>query len=162
MRIYFASDHAGFELKHSLIAHARGLGHATEDCGAHTVREGDDYVEYVRAAAEKLVADIRAGVESRAVVIGASGQGEAMAANRFKGVRCALYYGEGREQRDADDHILGILASARAHNDANALSMGARFITEDEAKRALVLWLETPFSGEERHRRRNAALDGLG
>ena len=93
-------------------------------------------------------------------VFGGSGQGEAMVANRFKGVRCALYYGApSREQTDMVGKQLDMLASTREHNDANALSLGARFLTNDEAKDALKKWLARPFSGEERHKRRIEKID---
>src|SRR3989344_2700906 len=103
MKVYFASDHAGFEIKNALVEHVRTLGHDVEDCGAHSYDKDDDYPDFVGVAARKLAADVAGGLDSRAVVAGASGQGEAMAANRFKGVRCALYYGNpSRKQIDAD------------------------------------------------------------
>ena len=99
-------------------------------------------------------------MDSRAIVIGASGQGEAIVANRFKGVRCALYYGPAsRTQIDMGGKELDIILSAREHNNANALSLGARFITVDEAKQIVEKWLETGFSGEERHARRIQKID---
>ena len=161
MKVYFAADHAGFELKNALLAFARDELHCeVEDCGAFALDTSDDYPAIIAAAARKLSADASRGLESRAVVIGASGQGEAMVANRFKGVRCALYYGKaGKEQLDLSGHTLDMLESSRHHNDANALSLGARFLSEGEAKEALKKWLNTVFSGEERHTRRVRDID---
>ena len=163
MKIYFAADHAGFELKNVLLAYVRDeLGHEAEDCGAFTLDEADDYPVFISSAARKLSADVAKGGESRAVVIGASGQGEAIVANRFKGVRCVLYYGEATcQQTDMSGRKLDMLGSARMHNNANALSLGARFLSIDEAKTALAQWLSTPFSGEERHARRIKMIDEL-
>ncbi len=162
MKVYFASDHAGFELKSALLAYARQLGMEVEDCGAYTLDNNDDYPAIIAGAARKVSADAAAGVESRAIVIGASGQGEAMVANRFKGVRCALYYGKAaQEQKDMSGHTLDMLVSSRQHNNANALSLGARFLSVEEAKSALSVWLKAPFSGEERHARRIAQIDTL-
>ena len=161
MKMYFAADHAGFELKNQLLAYVRDeLHHDVEDCGAFRNDPADDYPEYIAAAARKLSADVAAGVESCAIVIGASGQGEAMTANRFTGVRAALYYGPaGRDQTDMSGNQLDMLASTRAHNHANCLSLGARFMTPDEAKNAVRSWLAVPFSGEERHARRVRKID---
>jgi ribose 5-phosphate isomerase B len=151
MKIYIAADHAGYELKEALVPFITSLGHEVEDCGAASLNEGDDYPDMVRPCAEKVVET----PGSFGVVIGASGQGEAMAANRVPGARAAVYYGEAaRPQTDVDGDTLGIIESARAHNDANILSLGARFLTEEEAKDAVSLFLSTPFSGEERHIRR--------
>lgn len=162
MNVYFAADHAGFDLKQELLDFVRELGHAVVDCGAHSHEPGDDYPEIIAAAARALLKDVTSGTEARAIVIGASGQGEAMAANRFKGVRCALYYGDAaRTQKDAAGNELDMLASTRLHNDANALSLAARFITVDEAKDAVRNWLTIVFSEEERHVRRIAQLDTL-
>lgn len=159
MKIYCASDHAGFELKNALIAFVQELGHEAEDMGAFALDMNDDYPQFIASAARNLSNDVSAGKESRAIVIGASGQGEAMIANRFKGVRCALYYGEAGEQTDASGKKLDMLTSVREHNNANALSLGARFLSEDEAKHAVERWLSTPFSGEERHARRIKQID---
>jgi ribose 5-phosphate isomerase B len=83
-----------------------------------------------------------------------------MVANRFKGVRCALYYGPaGREQKDMSGKSLDLLASSREHNNANCLSLGARFLSEDEAKEAVQKWLSAPFPGEARHARRIEQID---
>jgi len=95
-------------------------------------------------------------------VFGASGQGEAIAANRVPGVRAVVYYAPAGEQMDTAGKSLGMAASTREHNDANVLSLGARFLTEEEAKDAVKEWLQTSFSGEERHKRRIAQLDTIG
>lgn len=144
MIIYFASDHAGFALKNILLAYVRDeLGYAVEDCGAFSYDEGDDFPDYVSLASQKVSKDPQ---NSKAIILGGSGQGEAMVANRYKGVRATVYYGGAPE----------IVTLSREHNNANILSLGARFIQEDEALRVVALWLNTPFSGEERHIRRIA------
>jgi ribose 5-phosphate isomerase B len=160
MKVYLASDHAGFETKNALIEYVRTLGHDTYDCGAHTYDTADDYPAIIAEAARRLSHDAAQGIESRAIVAGGSGQGEAMVANRFPGVRCALYYGDpGGQQTDMSGKTLDILASVREHNDANALSLGLRFLSLDEAEQAVERFLAAPFPGEERHARRIAQID---
>ena len=170
MKVYFASDHAGFETKNALVEYVRRLGYEVEDCGAHTFDKDDDYPGIIASAAQKLSQDALRGMDSRAIVAGASGQGEAMVANRFAGVRCALYYGpafalasDGQwtpvEQTDMSGKTLDVLSSTREHNDANALSLGLRFLTPEQAKDAVKRWLGQAFSGEERHLRRIRAVD---
>ncbi len=161
MKVYFAADHAGFEMKNQLLEFVRDELHCdVEDCGAFALDNADDYPAVIGNAARKLSADAQAGKDSRAVIGGASGQGEAMVANRFKGVRCALYYGApSKEQTDMSGKRLDMLASTRQHNDANALSLGFRFLTLDEAKKTVQEWIETPFPAEERHSRRIALID---
>ena len=95
-------------------------------------------------------------------MFGASGQGEAIAVNRFKGVRAALYYGAAGQQTDSSGETLDMIVSSRRHNNTNVLSLAARFMNIDVAQSAVKLWLETPFSGEERHVRRIQQLDSLG
>src|SRR5690606_38235932 len=145
MKLFFASDHAGFDLKNSLMEFAVALGHEIEDCGAFAFDEGDDYPDFVQAAMANLAA---ATEESRAIILGGSGQGEAICANRFPGVRAAVFYGGSSE----------IIMLSREHNVANVLSLGARFLSQAEAEEALRLWLEAPFSGEARHERRLAKI----
>lgn len=161
MKVYFASDHAGFETKNSLVAFVRDqLGYEVEDCGAFVDDPEDDYPAIIATAAGKLSDDVALGKDSRAIVAGGSGQGEAIVANRFKGVRCALYYGDpGKDQVDASGKHLDILASTREHNNANALSLGLRFLALDQAKEAVARWLAAPFPGEPRHARRIAQID---
>lgn len=163
MKIYIATDHAGFGLKQQLVAFLReDLQADVHDCGAYALSEEDDYPDFIAEATRKLSIDTQSGIESRAIVLGGSGQGEAMVANRYAGVRCALYYGDRGTQQDVSGNIIDIIASARIHNDANALSLGARFISLEEAKSAVKRFLETPFSGDERHLRRIAKIEKIG
>lgn len=141
MKIFFASDHAGFEMKNSLIEFVKELGYETEDCGAYELNPNDDYPEFIKKAAQKVSEDSE---NNKAVILGGSGQGEDMVADKFPNVRSAEYYGGNLE----------IIKLSREHNDANILSLGARFLSLDEAKEAVRLWLQTPFSGEARHERR--------
>ena len=149
--IYLASDHAGFELKEKLKIFLAGLGYETKDLGAFSYDEKDDYPDFVLPAARAVAEDPE---NNRAIVLGGSGQGEAMAANRLKGVRAAVYYGSPEVEKGER-----IIKLSREHNNANILSLGARFLSEGEAERVVKLWLETPFSEEESHKRRIAKLD---
>jgi ribose 5-phosphate isomerase B len=142
MKIHLATDHAGFEHKESLKAYLLSKGYEVIDHGAKELNEGDDYPGFISSAAKAVIAD----AESKAIVFGGSGEGEAMVANRFKGVRAAVYYGGNKD----------ILIFSRAHNDANVLSLGARFLVEEEVNEAADIWLQTEFSGDERHVRRLA------
>jgi len=141
MKIYLASDHAGFELKEILRVYVEELGYETEDCGALAYDAGDDYPEYIRQAAQKVSNNSQ---ESKAIILGGSGQGEAMVANRYPNVRATVYYGGSEE----------IITLSREHNDANVLSLGARFLSTEDAKHVVKTWLSTAFSNEERHVRR--------
>lgn len=147
MKIFFASDHAGFEHKTALMEFAAAeLGHEVIDCGAFEYDEADDYPDFITVAVANLKPELP---DARAVIFGRTGQGEAMLANRFAGIRAAVYYGGPEE----------IISLSREHNDANVLSLGAGFVDAESAKAALRLWLETPFSNEERHARRITKLD---
>lgn len=162
MKVYFAADHAGFELKNALLKYVRDeLKLDIEDCGAVINNPEDDYPDIIVRAAKLLAADIVQGFDSRAIIAGGSGQGEAMVANRFKDVRCALYYGEAGAQTDVTGKKLDDIQSVREHNNANALSLGARFITVEEAKTAVQRFLVLPFMREDRHARRIAQIDQL-
>ncbi len=144
MKIALGSDHAGFEYKEHLRAFLGGLGHEVLDFGTRS-SDPVDYPPFVRAAALAVVR----GQADRAIVLGGSGNGEAMAANRLRGVRCALCWN------------LETARLARAHNDANVLSLGQRLLSWEEARAITSTWLETPFDGG-RHARRIALLDGEG
>jgi ribose 5-phosphate isomerase B len=151
MKIFFASDHAGFEMKGALMEFVKEFGFEVEDCGAYELNKDDDYPEFVKKAAQ-AVSEATDG--SRAIVLGGSGQGEAIVANRFKNVRAVEYYGPSSAEASVGKGNLEIIKLSREHNDANVLSLGARFLTLDEAKEAVKLWLATPFSEDERHKRR--------
>ncbi|MDO8408319.1 MAG: RpiB/LacA/LacB family sugar-phosphate isomerase [bacterium] len=153
LKIYFAGDHAGFDLKNALIESVREAGHEAFDFGPHTLDPADDYPDYVGPCAERVAGE----PGSFGIIIGASGEGEAMAANRVKGARAAVFYGPpSHSQTDAGGAVLTLIESARAHNDANILSLGARFVSAEEAEKAVRIFLTTPFSGDERHKRRLA------
>ena len=142
MRVYLGSDHAGFELKSHLIEHLPDLGHEPFDCGAYVFDPLDDYPAPCITAASRTVAD----PGSLGVVIGGSGNGEQIAANKVRGVRAALAW---------NDETARL---ARQHNDANVISIGARDHPTDDAVRFVEIFLSTPFSQEERHARRIAML----
>jgi len=153
MKVYIASDHAGFDLKNALVPFVRSLGYEVEDCGPVQYDENDDYPNLIAPAARAVSSDPR---HTRAILLGGSGQGEAMVANRFPCVRAVVYNGE---SKGAVFNDLDEIALSREHNDANVLSLGARFLTEEDAKVAVQRWLSTPFRGEERHARRVAAIE---
>ena len=142
MRIAIASDHAGFELKTVLTAALRARGLEVRDFGTDSA-EPVDYPAFIRPAAEA----VGRGEIDRGIVLGGSGNGEAMVANRVRGVRCALCW-------NVESARL-----ARAHNDANVLALGQRLVPRDEALAILDTWLGTPFDGG-RHARRIALIDG--
>lgn len=140
--IYIASDHAGFSLKNELLSYVREtLGYPVIDCGAFTYEPEDDYTTYIAKAAKAVSDEPRS---CRAIVIGGSGQGEAMLANRYSNVRAAVYYGNREE----------IIQLSRRHNDANVLSLGARFLSVEEAQDAVALWLATEHVPVEKYDRR--------
>lgn len=163
MKVYFASDHGGFEPKSELIRFVRDELHFdVEDCGAFELDPNDDYPAIISRAAQKLSSDAQAGIESRAIIGGGSGQGEALLANRYRGVRCGVYYGKAaRDQVDINGKYLDVIASLRMHNDANALSLGYRFLSLDEARAAVREFLSTSFPNDERHLRRLRQIEQL-
>jgi ribose 5-phosphate isomerase B len=148
MRIYLGTDHRGFELKEKLKNYLVGLGFQAEDLGNFVYDENDDYPDFVLPVARAVASDPE---QIRGIILGGSGQGEAMTANRIKGVRAAVVYNYNED----------IIRLSREHNDANILSLGARFLSEEEAKKAVKLWLETPFSNKERHIRRIKKKDNI-
>lgn len=156
MRVYLGTDHAGFELKETIKAFLLEKGYAVTDCGAFTFDKHDDYPDFVGKAAEAVSNDS----SSKGIVFGGSGQGEAMVANKYPGVRCALFYTPAIPPGATD--VAGtkstdpfeMLRLTREHNNANVLSLGVRFLTEEEAKKAVITFLEGTYSSEERHQRR--------
>jgi len=156
MLIYIGADHAGFELKEKLKPFLEELGYEVEDMGAHELNQEDDYPDFIKPVAKA----VRDNPGSMGIILGGNGQGEAVVANRFESVRAVVYYGPAsRTQTDSSGNVSDILTSTRSHDDANILSLAARFLNEDEVKRAVQMWLDTPFSDEERHKRRISKID---
>jgi ribose 5-phosphate isomerase B len=141
MKIFIASDHAGFELKRFLVERLSLAGHEVKDLGAKSFDTEDDYPDFISLVAKEVS---RNPGGAKGIVIGGSGQGEAICANKFYGVRAAVYYGGNTD----------IVRLSREHNDANVLSLGARFVSPTDGLNATSLWLATAFSGDERHKRR--------
>ena len=153
-KVFLAGDHAFFALKGVLAEHAHSLGHEVEDLGAFSFNENDDYPDFIAMCASHVASTSG----SFGIIGGGSGQGEEMVANRIAGIRADVCYGKSAQQEDLSlpDDGYNIVRLAREHNNANMLSFGARFMTNAEAKEALRIFLATPFSGDERHRRRLA------
>lgn len=147
MKVHLGTDHAGFEFKETLKAHLSDSGFEVVDHGAHEYDALDDYPAFCIAAAQAVVDDQAAGVEALGVVIGGSGNGEQIAANKVKGARTALAWNT------------DIAKLAREHNNAQIVSVGARQHTEAESIAIVDAFLAEPFSGEERHERRIRIMD---
>lgn len=140
MNIYIGSDHAGYELKEKLKIYLKDLGYTVTDKGAFKLDNEDDYPDFIIPVAEAVALEPL----SFGIILGGSGQGEAISANKIDGIRAIEYYGGDPE----------IIKLGREHNDANILSLGARFVNEEDAKEAVNLFLNTKFSEEKRHIRR--------
>lgn len=162
--IYIGADHRGFELKEKLKKYLAELGYEVEDCGAFLYNKDDDYPDFISKVAQKVSEDPE---NNKGIVLGMTGQGEAVTANKFKNVRAAVFYGPSFSaaftgitswillvERMYNSHLKKIIQLSREHNDANILSLGASFFGEPAIKFFVKLWLETKFSGEERHMRR--------
>ncbi|HUY05141.1 MAG TPA: RpiB/LacA/LacB family sugar-phosphate isomerase [Candidatus Paceibacterota bacterium] len=163
-KLYFASDHAGYALKAALIEQMGALGYEVIDMGARTLDPEDDYPDFVTPCAEHVAEENPRGGAARTfgIIIGGSGQGEAMCANRIPGARAAVFYGEMKVTAALDieggrsEDGFDLVRLARRHNDANLLSIGARFVSGAQALEAVRLFLATPFSDAPRHARRLA------
>jgi ribose 5-phosphate isomerase B len=142
MKIAIGSDHAGFQYKEAITAYLRGAGHEVEDFGTYAAAPPVDYPLYIRPVAEAVAG----GRAERGIVLGGSGNGEAIVANRVRGIRCALCW-------NAESARLG-----RLHNDANLISLGERMMPLETALEIVRIWLETPFEGG-RHSHRLALID---
>jgi len=147
-KIFLGTDHAGFELKENIKKYLLTHGFEVEDKGAFKFEAHDDYPDFIDAVAKKVAEDSE---NNKGIIFGGSGQGEAIAANKVKGIRAAVYYGGKIE----------IVKLSRVHNNANILSLGARFLTEEEAIEAVKTWLETRFTSEPRHLRRIKKIDRI-
>lgn len=146
MRIHIATDHAGLELSHFLIRELTKQGHEVFDHGPAVYDALDDYPSFCINAALAVVADAQAGVEALGVVLGGSGNGEQIAANKVKGIRAALAWNESTAKL------------AREHNDANVIALGARQHSQNEVLHLIELFIAEPYSNDERHARRIAKI----
>jgi len=156
MKIFLGTDHAGYELKEKLKDFLGDLGYDVEDRGAFELDPNDDYPDFISLVAK----EVSQNPESRGIVLGGSGQGEAICANRFPNVRASVFYGPpSHKPSEGQADPFEIIKLSREHNDANILSLGSRFLSEEEAKKSVKLWLETDFSGDDRHVRRIKKLE---
>lgn len=146
--IHLGTDHAGYALKESVLTWLRSEDFMVHDHGAFVLDSEDDYPDFITPAARAVAES--GDARTAAIIFGGSGEGEAMAANRIKGVRATVYYG-------GDETIIRL---SREHNHANVLSLGARFLNEDHAKKIIWDWLHTAPETSARHERRIAKLDG--
>lgn len=149
MKIYLGSDHAGFHLKEKVFAYLVKHNYEVEDVGGHTLDPADDFPEFAQAAALKVIGDD--DEDTRAILLCGGGQGMAMAANRFRGIRASVIW-------DAYEAKM-----TRNDNDSNILCLPARVLEDDDAawKGILETWLNTPFAGAPRYIRRNVQIDEL-
>jgi ribose 5-phosphate isomerase B len=155
MKIFVGSDHAGFGLKEKLVPYLVGQGHEVADMGAHEYNETDDYPDFVIPVAREVSKNPE-GV--RGIIFGATGEGEAICANKFPHVRAVVFYGSGRCVVDDEADVI---ERSRQHNNSNILSLAARYLTEEDMLKAVAQWLSTPFSRHERHVRRLGKIDAI-
>ena len=170
MKIYIATDHAGYELKNFLVLQLEEIGHEVTDFGAKTFEMGDDYPDYVSKVGEAISNEARSLLEAKiaeggassvhgyiqtqsmGIVLGGSGTGEAIAVNRYPNVRAFAFTGQSKE----------LLELSRQHNDCNVLSIGARFVTNNQALETVLYWLRIEFGHEERHQKRLDEIEKKG
>ena len=155
MKIYIGTDHAGYVLKEKLVSSLNGEGYEVFDMGAFEYNEGDDYPDFVVPVARAVSKDPNG---SKGIILGGTGEGEAIAANKFPHVRAVVDYGKSKPVVDDEADII---VRSRQHNNANVLSLGARYFTEETMMEAVNLWLNTAFSEDERHIRRLAKIDAI-
>ncbi len=150
-KVYIGTDHAGFAMKEGLVPFVKKLGYEVVDCGDYKYIPTDDFPIYISKVANHVAQNPENNI---GIILGGSGQGEAIIANRYPNVRAIVYYGEPGFFKKLDVIKLG-----KEHNNSNILSLGARFMNLKQAKKAVKEWLSTPFSGEERHKRRNKEIE---
>lgn len=156
MKVYLATDHAGFFLKEKVKEYLLAKQYEVEDCGAFSFEKDDDYPDFISKAAYA----ISKHPEERAIIFGGNGQAEAVLANKYPFVRAVVFYGTKVPQKPVDVHArestdpYEMIRLVREHDDANILSIGARFVTDDEALHAVEKFLTTPFPEDMRHKRR--------
>jgi ribose 5-phosphate isomerase B len=154
--IYLGTDHTGFEIKNKVKSFLISKGYEVKDCGAFEFDKDDDYPDFISKAAR----GVSENPNNLGIIFGGSGQGEAIVANKFPNVRCALFYSQsvpigaadisGRESSDPFE----MLKLTKEHNQSNMLSIGVRFLKEEDVLKAIQIWLEAPAASEERHLRR--------
>lgn len=145
MKVYLGTDHAGFEFKEDIKTFLQVKGYQVEDCGAYDYNKDDDYPDFVSLAAQKVAEN----PGSFGIVLGKSGAGECIVANKIKGIRAFVGISEQN------------VKLAREHNDANVLSLGSEIVSEDQAREFVELFTNTPFSNEPRHIRRIEKIRAL-
>ena len=146
--IHLASDHAGFEYKEAIRKWLEEAGHEVVDHGAKIFDSLDDFPDFIKLAAQAVSSSPE---DSYGIIFGGSGQGEAMLANRFPNVRAVAYYGGDKK----------IISLSRAHNDANILSIGARFVSLEEARDSIESWLSSEVVVDDKYRRRNQKIEAI-
>lgn len=149
--IHIGGDHAGFDMKEEIIRFLEQRHYEVVDHGAYELDPEDDYPDFILPVAIAVAEDPM----SKGIILGGSGQGEAIVANRVTGIRAVVFYGE---PVGSDESIIEL---SRQHNNANVLSLGARFLSDEEAIEAVDQWLDTAFSQEERHARRIQKIDQI-
>ncbi len=155
MKIFIGTDHAGYVLKEKLVSLLKLQGYEVIDKGAYEYNENDDYPDFVVPVAREVSKD---SDNVKGIILGGTGEGEAIAANRFPHVRAVVDYGKAVAVVDDESNII---VRSREHNNSNVLSLGARYFTEESMMEAVNLWLATPFSFDERHVRRLAKIDDI-
>lgn len=145
MKVFIGADHGGFELKENLKAFLHEKGYEVGDCGAFELNPNDDYPDFISVAAQSVAEN----PGSFGIVLGKSGAGECIVANKIKGIRAVLGVSEQN------------VKLAREHNDANVLSLGSEIVSEEQAKQFVQLFINTSFSNEERHKRRIGKITAL-
>lgn len=139
MKIYIGTDHAGFNLKEELKKFLKDLGYDVEDMGAYEFNATDDYPDFIFPVAKAVAEDTE---NRKGILLGGTGIGSGIIANKVKGLRAGIVYDEYSAEM------------SRKHNDANVMSLGARILNVEKAKKLVKIWLDTPFSNEEKHKRR--------
>ena len=155
MKIFIGTDHAGYVLKEKLVTFLKARGYEVVDKGAFKYDENDDYPDFVVPVAREISKD---SDKAKGIIIGGTGEGEAIAANKFPHVRAVVYYGKATPVVDDESNII---ERSRQHNNSNILSLAARYLTEEDMMEAVNLWLNTPYSHDERHIRRLGKIDQI-
>jgi len=155
MKIFVGTDHAGYGLKEKLLISLKAQGYEVVDKGAFEYNEKDDYPDFVIPVAREVSKDPD---NTRGIILGATGEGEAITANKFPHVRAIAFYGQ---SKCVVDDEADVIVRSRQHNNSNILSLGARYLTEETTMNAVNLWLNTSFSEGERHIRRLGKIDKI-